>query len=35
VAWHLEYNHVRNSLTAASGGDQTLNQVMTGFDFAF
>jgi hypothetical protein len=35
VALHLEYNHLRNRLTAASGGDQSLDQMMTGFDFAF
>ncbi len=35
VAWHIEYNHLTNRLTAASGGDQKLNQVMTGIDFAF
>ena len=35
IALHLEYNHIQDRLTAASGGDQKLNQMMAGFDFAF
>ncbi len=35
IALHLEYNHLRDRLTAASGGDQKANQAMVGFDFAF
>ena len=35
IALHLEHNHLRDRLTAASGGDQKANQTMVGFDFAF
>lgn len=35
VAWHLEYNYLRDRLTAASGGDQKLDQIMAAIDFAF
>ena len=35
VALHIEYNHLVNRLTAASGGDQKANTMLVGFDFAF
>ena len=34
IAWHLEYNHLRDRGTAASGGDQRQDTMLIGFDFA-
>ena len=35
IAWHLEWNHLTAKQTAASGGNQIQDTVLTGFDFAF
>ena len=34
IALHLEYSHLRDRFTAASGGDQVQNTMLAGFDFA-
>ena|SRR3989441_1284877 len=34
IALHLEYNHLRDKFTAASGGDSTQDTMLVGFDFA-
>jgi len=34
IAWHLEYNHLRDRGTAASLGDQRQDTMLIGFDFA-
>ena len=35
IALHLEYSHLRQTHTAASGGDQKQDTALIGFDFAF
>src|SRR5207245_2726742 len=34
IALHIEYSHLKDTHTAASGGDATQNTMLIGFDFA-